>query len=295
MSRKKYVLVVNLKSRKSRLTIDKFIKEFENRKEKIEILKVKDPKNLKSNFRKALAMKPDVIVLGGGDGTLISGIEYLAKKGYDKDIGLLPLGTANYLARNLNIPLTVSESVETLLTGKVREIPMGIANDKYFALAFVMGLTQAVSDNVSDQLKRKIGQIAYIYELIKQSKIHEPFEYEITSPNLKRPIKGVTHQIVVYNSDLNQQVKLVPDHDLAKSTLKVVVSSSGPYIHRLFVGFLTHILTAGKKRPYMKVFEASSLKILTRPSLTADYDGEVYGKSPFDIKICEKKIRVIAK
>lgn len=293
MKQKSYVLVANLKSRKASLAIGEVKKEFASKKLSIKTLEVKNPKRLAAAFQKAIDLNPDVIVLGGGDGTLISGIEYLAKKGYRKKIGLLPLGTANYLARNLGIPLTVPESVEVLHTGSVREIPVGIANDKYFALTFIIGLTQAVSENVSDNLKKKIGQVAYLVELIKQAKRHESFKYRIQSPDLNKDITGTSHQIIVYNSDINQQLKLVPDHRLEKPTLKVVISDSGTSKSKLFIGFLTHIITLGKKRPFMRVLEVRSLKITTDPVLPADFDGETYGKSPFDVTMSPQKIRII--
>lgn len=293
MKHKTYVLVANLKSRKASLAIEEVKKELASKKFKIKILEVKDPSRLPAAFQKAMDLKPDVIVLGGGDGTLISGIEYLAKKNYKKEIGLLPLGTANYLARNLDIPLTISESVDILLKDSVREIPVGIANDKYFALTFIVGLTQAVSENVSDSLKKKLGQVAYIVELIKQTKQHEPFKYRIESPDLKKTLTGTTHQIMVYNSDINQQLKLVPDHQLEKRTLKVVISDSGTSKAKLYIGFLTHIITLGKKRPFMRVYEVQSLKITTQPSLPADYDGETHGKGPFEVKISPQKVRII--
>lgn len=293
MKQKSYVLVVNLKSRKASLTMDKVKKEFEGRKVKIKILEVKDPARLKSAFKKAIELKPDVMVLGGGDGTLISGIEYLTKNGYRKKIGLLPLGTANYLIRNLDIPLTVPESVDILLKDNVREIPIGIANDKYFALEFIIGLTQAVSDNVSDSLKKKIGQGAYVFELFRQNKRHKAFEYHIESPDLKSPLRGVSHQVMVYNSDINLQVKLVPDHKIEKPTLKVVISDTGTSKIKLWMSFLAHIITLGKKRPYMRVHELRSLKISTAPELPADYDGETYGKGPFEITMGSQKARII--
>lgn len=293
MSTKTYVLVANLKARQVETTIAKVEEYFKTKEVSLKVLRVKDPANINDYFKQALSLDPDVIVLGGGDGTLISGIEYLTLKNYQKPIGLLPLGTANYLARNLNIPLSIDESIERLLKGSSREIPIGVANDKFFALTFIVGLTQRVSDNVSTKLKRRFGQLAYIAELAKQTKSHEAFRYKIESDSLKKPITGRTHQIVVYNSDLNVQVKLVPDHDIALESLKVVVSRSGKSKFKLYYGFLVHIFTFGKIRPYMKVFKAKSLSISTDPQLPADYDGETYGKGPFDIHLYERKVHII--
>jgi diacylglycerol kinase family enzyme len=294
MPKKQYVLVINLKSRKSAKALTDIKSTFKKQNASLKVLSVKDPsKGMEAHFQKALDLKPDVIVLGGGDGTLISGIEYLSSKNFSKDIGLLPLGTANYLARNLHIPLTIDGSVKRLLKGNSREIPLGVANGKFFALTFVLGITQAVSEHVSDITKRKYGQIAYIMEFIKQTRHHQPFKYRITSPALKRPLKGTSHQVLVYNSDLNMQLKLLPDHELAKPNLKVVVSRTGKSKTKLYLSFLTHIITLGKLRPFMRVFETEELKITTTPKLAADYDGEISGHSPFTIKMCDSKIRII--
>lgn len=292
-STKKYVLVANMHSRKSAKAIRKLNDLFAGKGAELKTIKVKETKKLTAAFQKALDAKADVIVLGGGDGTLISGIEYLSMKGYKKPIGLLPMGTANYLARNLGIPLELDQSIETLIKGRHRAIPIGVANDKFFALTFIVGITQRVASEVSDKLKRRFGQVAYILELIKQTKDHEAFRYIIESPSLKKPLKGRSHQIIVYNSDLNLQVKLVPDHDITRDSLKVVISRCGKSKLKLYFGFLAHIVSFGRLRPYMYIFETQSLNIKTDPILPSDIDGETGGKSPFEIKIYERKVNII--
>lgn len=293
MKQKQYVLVANLKSRQTETAIEEVRQAFKTKKKDVEIIAVKDPKKLNAAFKKALGKRPDVIVLGGGDGTLISGIEYLSSKDFDGEIGLIPLGTANYLPRNLSIPLDIDGSIDVLLRGKSRTVPIGVANDKYFALMCSIGLVQAVAEQVSDKLKRKLGQVAYMLELLKQTKQHEPFKYHIESPDLKRPIKGTTHQILVYNSDLNKQVKLVPDHSLSKPTLKLLINRTGHSKLKLYIGFLVHIISFGKFRPYMYTLETSSLHITTTPKMRSDLDGEPQGESPFDIHMAEHPVRII--
>ena len=293
MKNKSYVLIANFHSRQAKDAVDEIKTIFRSKKAELKILEVNDTSKMNEYFQKAIDDKPDVIVLGGGDGTLISGIEFLTNKKYNKPIGLLPLGTANYLARNLSIPLTVKESVETLLKGRTKSMPVGVANDKFFALSLLIGLTQAAAENVSDKHKHKWGQLAYIFEIVRQTKNHDPFDYSIVSPELKKPVKGTTHQIMVYNSDLNQQVKIVPDHTLKKHTLKVVINRCGKSMFKFYCSFIVHAITFGKLRPYMRVFEVKSLEIETTPSLRADYDGEPYGKSPFHIALLDHDIKVI--
>lgn len=290
---KRYTLVVNLHSRQAKKSVSELKKILKSKGVRISIIAVKDPKKLSAAFQESLDSKADVIVLGGGDGTLISGIEFLTLHGYTKPIGLLPLGTANYLVRNLDIPLDLEQSVDRLLAGKYRSIPVGVANDKFFALTFIVGITQKVANEVSDNLKQRVGQLAYLVELAKQTKNHKAFRYTIDSPSLRKSLKGKTHQLVVYNSDLNVQLKLVPDHEIAKDSLKVVISRSGQSMIKLYVGFLVHILSFGKLRPYMRVFEAKELTLKTEPILPADFDGEKAGQSPFDVHLHKQKIKII--
>jgi diacylglycerol kinase family enzyme len=57
-----------------------------------------------------------VLVAGGGDGTVCAVGEAALKQG--KLLGVLPLGTFNYFARNLRIPLQVEEAARVILEGK---------------------------------------------------------------------------------------------------------------------------------------------------------------------------------
>ncbi|MEP7249547.1 MAG: diacylglycerol kinase family protein [Spartobacteria bacterium] len=58
----------------------------------------------------------EILVAGGGDGT-ICGVAEAALK-FDKPLGVLPLGTFNYFAKNLGIPLELADATRALLDGK---------------------------------------------------------------------------------------------------------------------------------------------------------------------------------
>ena len=63
----------------------------------------------------------DCVVVGGGDGTLNAAADALAEA--KLPLGILPLGTANDLARTLNIPVDVAAAVEVIRAGAVRTRP----------------------------------------------------------------------------------------------------------------------------------------------------------------------------
>lgn len=80
--------------------------------------------------RAAAASDCDVVVMGGGDGTMSAGAGALAGTG--KTMGLLPLGTLNHFARDLGIPAGLEEAVRTIAQGVVREVDVGEANGRVF-------------------------------------------------------------------------------------------------------------------------------------------------------------------
>ena len=65
----------------------------------------------------------DAIIAGGGDGTLNEVIN-----GTKKPIGILPIGTANVVARELGIPIDPYHALQKIVTGKIKDIDLGIAN-----------------------------------------------------------------------------------------------------------------------------------------------------------------------
>ncbi|GAB6939914.1 diacylglycerol/lipid kinase family protein [Isoptericola variabilis] len=128
--------------------------------------------------RRALSDGADVVVAAGGDGTVRAVAEALAGSG--RPMGLIPVGTGNLLARNLDLPLTsVTDAVAIVLGGTDRAIDVGRARVSEFApdaeplvdgdphqahLFLViagLGFDAAMVADADDQLKAKVGWVAY--------------------------------------------------------------------------------------------------------------------------------------
>src|SRR5438046_7369244 len=72
------------------------------------------------------AMGIDVAIAAGGDGLVGGVITHIAESGLP--LGILPLGTANDIARSVGIPQSVSEAVETLVHCKIIQVDIGKAH-----------------------------------------------------------------------------------------------------------------------------------------------------------------------
>src|SRR5918992_564533 len=87
---------------------------------------------------RAVAEGADPIVAGGGDGTLNAVASVLV--GTERTLGVLPLGTLNHFAKDLNIPLDVEGAVRTLIEGTVAQVDVGEVNGRIFLNNSGLGL-----------------------------------------------------------------------------------------------------------------------------------------------------------
>ena len=94
--------------------------------------------SLEGDVRAAAASSAELVVLGGGDGTLSLGAQTLV--GARKPLGILPLGTRNHFAQDLGIPRDLHEAARTIEAGHLREVDVGDANGRVFLNNCSIGL-----------------------------------------------------------------------------------------------------------------------------------------------------------
>jgi YegS/Rv2252/BmrU family lipid kinase len=118
----------------------------------------------------------DAVVVAGGDGTINEGLNGLMRRADEgaplPPLGLVPMGTANVLAHELDLVKSPDEIARTLLEGPVRAIHPGRANDRYFAMMAGVGLDAHVVANIDGRVKRLIGKAAYALETWRQMAVN---------------------------------------------------------------------------------------------------------------------------
>ena len=97
----------------------------------------------------------DVVVAAGGDGTIntVAGVCHRA----GATMGIIPLGTFNYFARENNIPVEVDGAIKVLLTGQAKTVAAGRVNDRLFLVNASFGLYTTVIRN-REQVKKRFGR-----------------------------------------------------------------------------------------------------------------------------------------
>lgn len=98
---------------------------------------------LDERIQAALRTNADVIVAAGGDGTVTALADVLV--GTERMLAILPLGTANMLARDLAIPLDITQWMAQLAAMQPHRIDVGRVNGRHFLHKVVIGLIPAIA------------------------------------------------------------------------------------------------------------------------------------------------------
>ncbi|MDF1584886.1 diacylglycerol/lipid kinase family protein [Marinimicrococcus flavescens] len=104
------------------------------------------------------------VVAAGGDGTVnevLNGLMGVAPGAARPAMALLPAGTVNVLAAELELPREPAASAAMLVAGRRRRIDVGRANDRFFVSCAGVGADAAAVARVSLPLKRMVGRGAY--------------------------------------------------------------------------------------------------------------------------------------
>lgn len=105
---------------------------------------------------RARASKADVLVAAGGDGTVTALAEVALET--DKLLAILPLGTANLLARDLSIPLDIEGWLDALADMQPHMIDVATVNGRVFLHKVVLGLLPGIV-SAREHLRTRIGRI----------------------------------------------------------------------------------------------------------------------------------------
>lgn len=108
----------------------------------------------------AVGQGVDLVLVHGGDGTVMWTVGGLADSGIP--LGLLPAGTGNLLARNLDLPQQLDEALDVALTGATRQIDVGDIGDRCFVVMAGMGFDAAMMEDAPEGLKKRLGWAAYV-------------------------------------------------------------------------------------------------------------------------------------
>lgn len=104
------------------------------------------------------AEEADLLVAGGGDGTISAAAAIAYKRGIP--LAVVPAGTMNLFARSLGIPLNLEAALEALATGQIKQVDIATANGRPFIHQFSVGIhAKMVKLRESLPYKSRVGKM----------------------------------------------------------------------------------------------------------------------------------------
>lgn len=232
----------------------------------------------------------DRVVIGGGDGTLNAAIPGLLEAGLP--FGILPLGTANDLARSLGIPIELEDAARIIATEQPRPVDLGEVNGHcYFNVASI-GFSAELAAELKAGAKKRFGKLGYAVAAMGLLRRARPFTAELRHDGRMERIRTI--QVSVGNGRHYGGGMTVSEEARPDDGLLDVYSLEVRHWWRL-VALLPWLRrgTQGQWRD-VRAFSTTELELRTRRPRPVNTDGELTTQTPAVFRLRRAALRVFA-
>lgn len=252
-----------------------------------------------SNYKKhaliltnsAIAQNPDYIIACGGDGTINEVASCLINTKIK--LGIIPVGSGNGLASNLNIPKEIEQAIEIIRNGKTQFIDVGKANDHYFFSNIGVGIDALIIKKYDNYNRRTLT--SYVRASIASSIQFKPLQTMLSFN--KQIINKNTFLLFISNSnEMGYGMSLTPKASLNDGLLDLVVVPKLNFFDKIILGIRVLSNKIEKfKKAQSTLIEKISIEIPGKISLDAQIDGEYYNlkTNKIQVTIVKKGLEVL--
>ena len=237
------------------------------------------------------AYQPDRIVAVGGDGTIQLVAKVLLEKKKEIPMGIIPMGSANGLAKSLELPSAVDDALDAILSShRLKPMDLLRINDKYICVHLCdIGTNALLVKNFEEDEQR--GMIGYAKHLIKSVQESELLQYEISVPGETIRKEGFMLALAnahkygtgVHISDGSVSDGLFEICNVQKIDLESAIKA-GLTIFNVFID----------KQMFSDVIHCAKAKIAIRPQAHLQIDGEYIGEvTDLQAEIIKSPIKII--
>lgn len=256
---------------------------------------VRDPVRIEETVRGLLDSGAgyEMLVLGGGDGTVSTVVDDLA--GSEVVLGLIPLGTANDFARTLGIPADLASACEAIATGKLVDVDLGLIGSNYYVNVASVGMSVGVTRALSPRLKRRAGALAYPLAAVGAFFRHEPFAATLGFPDgdhepirLERLLQVAVGNGKFYGGGL----AVSPEAGMDDGSLDIYAIELGR--HRDLLGVARYLRSGdfiGMEGVHR--YRTGRLLLQTDPVQQVNVDGEITDTTPAEFRVAKDALHVM--
>ncbi len=279
-ARRRALLIVNRKARSGLSAIDNAMQALEAGGIDIVEAEMAGREQVCAEIREDAA-EVDLVILGGGDGTLNAAAPALVETRLP--LGILPLGTANDLARTLGLPTDPVEAARVIAAGRKRPVDLGEVNGVYYFNVASIGFSARLARRLTADAKRRWGALGYGLAAMRLLAESRPFIAEIEHDGRTERVRTV--QVSVGNGRYYGGGMAVEESARADDGRLDVYSLEVPHWWHLVR--LAPALRRGTQHrsKYVRAFPTTELALRTRRTHEVNADGELVTTTPARFRI----------
>jgi len=257
----------------------------------LEFFELQHDLNLTAAIRERMEQGQKLFVAAGGDGTINHLVQALVHT--DAVLGVLPIGTFNHFARDLDLPLDWREALHIALTGATRQIDAARVNERFFVNNLSMGLYPELVARREERGRDYPRWKARAYATLATLRKFPHVVINVETEHHQEVIR--THVFMVSNNsyDLSRLGVEAPRSTLEEGRLSVYWL---PHLRRFaLMRFAAHYLAGRvKDAPGFRSFRTARMKVqAAKKHLHVGIDGEVFTlETPLVITILPKALQV---
>ena len=282
-------MLVNPNARRGGEAIDNIIARFEAGGIKIIKEGFMSPSEI-ANDIEARKDAIDLVIVCGGDGTLSASAPAVIKSGFP--MGILPMGTANDLARTLGIPDNLELAADIIIAGHKRTIDLGEVNGHPFFNVASIGLSSELAGKLDGTLKRRYGRLGYAIAAFRVLARAKAFRAMIITKNSATRVK--TLQIAIGNGvhygggNVVEATAAIDDGHLDLYSLEL------NSVWKL--ALMAKSFRAGSHGAWQEVRteRCTEFEIRTRNPMPVNTDGELLTETPAKFSLLRNAVTVFA-
>lgn len=283
-------LIVNAQSRRGRALFKQAKKLADERLPyPVKAFAVRNPALLENTVHKALDQGCELVILGGGDGTISGLVDLLVGK--DVALGVLPLGTANSFIRTLGIPLELEAAMDVIAAGHFRRIDLGMIDGDYFANVAAIGLSPMIAATVPHRLKAWAGRMGYLMWGAWQFFQFKPFILIIDDGSGEKRVSAV--EVRISNGGFLGGTEVVDEAEPDSGEI-IVQAVTGRVKSRLVWNWFSSHFRLPSRKDTVTNFHGRRIRVETEPPLAISIDGEVLAMTPVIARVAAGIILVAA-
>ena len=282
------LLLVNRYARRGQQQLDEAVTQLKSLRFELEEVSIDHPDRLPEiirDYRETV----DLVIIGGGDGTLNAAVEGLVDT--HLPLGILPLGTANDLARTLGIPATLPEACQIIAAGKMHPIDLGWVNGKYFFNVASLGLSVQITRKLTKEVKQRWGVFAYAATAMQALWTSRRFHAEIQMEG-GRSQEVRTIQIAVGNGRYYGGGMTVAEDAAIDDQRLDLYSLEVKHWWQMLA--LLPAMRRGSQgmSPWVQTWQGKEFHVHTRRPRSINTDGEITTSTPAHFRVIPKAISV---